>query len=79
MATSPRLSFKGYRFAEALYRNKDAIKGVIAILAGVNFLTGFDWKSLLISLGTAVVALGVKLMADAVDYYFSEVTILGTA
>jgi hypothetical protein len=75
MATNPRLSFKGYSLATALYRNKDSIKGILAILGGINFVLGFNWKTLLISLAGAFSALLVKLITDAVDYYFSEVTI----
>ena len=75
MVKSPRLSFKGYRFGEALYRNKDSIKGIIAILAGVNVLVGFDWKNLALSVGIAAIGLGVKLLADAVDFYFGEIDI----
>ena len=70
---SPRLSFKGYNFPTALYRNKDSIKAIIAILGGINLATGFDTKIVLISLLSSVFALGVKLIADAVDYYFTEV------
>ena len=71
--TSPRLSWIGYKFSEALYRNKDSIKGIIAIIAGINIAIGFDWKTLLITIGASVFALAVKLIGDAVDYYFSEV------
>ena len=73
MAKSPRLSFKGYKLSEALYRNKDSIKAIVAILGGVNVAVGFDWKTIGISFAGAVCALAVKLIADAVDYYFSEV------
>lgn len=73
MAKSPRLSFKGYSFGEALYRNKDAIKGIIAIIGGVNFAVGFEWKTLGISMVGGFGALAVKLVADAVDFYFGEV------
>jgi hypothetical protein len=74
MVSSPRLSFNGYRFSEALYRNKDAIKGIIAILTGITAFNGFDWQTFGLSVGIAIVGLGVKLLADAVDFYFSEVT-----
>jgi len=70
---SPRLSFKGYRFGEALYRNKDSVKGLVAILGGVNVALGFDPKALGLSLSVAVVGLGIKLLSDAVDFYFSSV------
>jgi hypothetical protein len=75
MAKSPRLSFKGYRFSEALYRNKDAIKAIVAILGGISFATQMDWKIISISLATASTALVVKLLADAVDFYFTEVDV----
>jgi len=73
MVKSARLSFKGYRFGEALYRNKDSIKGIIAILAGINTLLGFNWKTLGMNLGIAFIGLSVKLLSDAVDFYFTEV------
>jgi hypothetical protein len=79
MAASPRLSFSGYKFSEALYRNKDAVKALVMVLGGYNtYITvtgGFDWKALAISLGVAVGALGVKLISDAVDFFFTEVTL----
>lgn len=70
---SPRLSFKGYKLSEALYRNKDSVKGILAILGGINIAIGLEWRTFWISLGAGVFALVVKLIADAVDYYFSEV------
>jgi hypothetical protein len=73
MATSPRLSFKGYHFPTALYRNIDSVKAILAIIAGANFFSGFEYKTFLISLAAGGVALAVKLLADAVDYYFKEV------
>lgn len=79
MAMSPRLSFKGYSLGEALYRNVDAIKGVLAIIGGINvasvFAAGFEWRTVMISLGAAVAALLVKLLGDAVDFYFKEVEV----
>lgn len=72
MAKSPRLSFKGYKFSEALYRNKDSVKIITAILSAVNLAT-LDWTVLVSSLGLAVVSLGIKLVIDAIDYYFTEV------
>jgi hypothetical protein len=76
MAVSPRLSFKGYRIGQALYRNKDFIKSIIAILGTVNIamgVSGIDWAVIAWSLGGAVLTLCIKLLSDAVDYYFSEV------
>lgn len=70
---SARLSFKGYRFSEALYRNKDSVKAIVALLAGVNTFIGFDWKTFGTTIGVAVLGLGVKLLMDAVDFYFTEV------
>ena len=73
MVKSPRLSFKGYRIQEALYRNKEAIKSVLAIILGANFFAGFDLQVFLLSLGAATVALAGKLIQDAFDYYMTEV------
>lgn len=73
MTTSPRLSFTGYKFSEALYRNKDTIKGIIALLAGINTFTGFDWKTFGLTLAVAGIGLTTKLITDAVDFYFSDV------
>ena len=70
---SARLTFSGYNFKEALFRNKDSIKAIIAILMGINVAVGVDWKIVLISLGAGVASLAVKLIADAVDFYFSDV------
>lgn len=66
-------SFQGYSFKEALVRNKDAVKAVIAVITGANYLIGFDWRTFAISLGGGLIALGVKLLADAVDFYFGEI------
>lgn len=76
--TSPRLSFKGYTFGEALYRNKTEIKGIIAVLGTYSTylgVTGFDLQSFLIAVGAAVLTLGFKLATDAVDFFFKEVKI----
>jgi hypothetical protein len=67
------MSFKGYRLSTALYRNKDAIKGIVALLGGVQFALGFDWKALLLTLAGGVATLAVKLLMDATDYFFTEV------
>jgi hypothetical protein len=73
MTKSPRLSFKGYNISEALYRNLDSIKGVLALVTGVNFFAGFDYKTFLLTVGAASVALLFKLVEDAVHFYFAEV------
>lgn len=73
MAVSPRLSWKGYHFSEALYRNKDTLKGIIALVGGVNVAIGFDWKTFAITVGGAFVGFAVKLVVDAVDFYFGEI------
>lgn len=73
MVKSPRLSFRGYSLPTALYRNLDSIKAIVALITGANFFTGFELKTFLISLASGFVALLVKLLADAVDYYFAEV------
>lgn len=66
-------SFEGYSFNEAILRNKDAVKAILAIITGANFFVGFEPKTFLISLGAGVVTLAVKLLVDAVDFYFGEV------
>lgn len=73
MVKSPRLSFKGYQLGIALYNNKDAIKALVALLGVINVGVGFDWKTLGISFAGGFLALVVKLIIDAVDYFFTEV------
>jgi hypothetical protein len=77
MALSPRMSFKGYKFSEALYRNIDSLKALLTVVGGINFAlvfsTGFDWQTLLVSLAATGGALGVKLLIDAIHYFFAEV------
>lgn len=73
MKTSPRRSFEGYDFKEALVRNKDSVKALVAIITGANFLVGFDWKIFGLSLAGATIALATKLIGDAVDFWFGEV------
>jgi hypothetical protein len=75
MATSPRRTFKGYKFNVALARNKNEIKAIVAIIGGVNFAVGFSWHDFFTSLAAGVLALVVKLIGDAVDYYCTDVTI----
>lgn len=70
---SPRLSWKGYSFKQALFRNKNEVKAVLAIIVGANYLTGFDWKTFGLSVAAGVIALVSKLVWDAFDYYFTEV------
>lgn len=77
MVLSPRKSFRGYSLVMAIYRNKDSVKNIVGLLSGINvaaiFMAGFDWQTLLITLGAAVVGLIIKLIQDAVDFYFTEV------
>lgn len=75
MSNSPRLSFKGYSFKEALFRNKNEVKAVLSIIAGAAYITGFDLKTFGVALATAAVALASKLVYDAFDFYFSEVAL----
>lgn len=74
---SPRMSFKGYKFSEALYRNIDTVKALLTIVSGINFFVAFngsyDWHTLLVSLAATGGALAVKLLVDAINYYFAEV------
>lgn len=71
---SPRMSFKDYSFRKALVRNKDSVKAILALIAGTNFFVGFEPKVFLLSLTAGVVALGVKLLVDAVDFWYGEIT-----
>jgi hypothetical protein len=76
MAKSARLSFKGYKIQEALYRNKDAIKYIATIIAGYSAYTtatGFDIKMFGIAIGAGIATLGGKLLLDAIDFYFTDV------
>jgi hypothetical protein len=70
---SPRLSFKGYNFGIALSKEVDSIKALVAIITGVNFYTGFDWKTFLLTLAAGTATLAAKLIANAIDFYFKEV------
>ena len=72
---SPRLSFKGYRFTEALYRNKDTVKLVLVAVTGYSYLVGFDWMPFTQSVAAGFIALAGKLVMDAFDYYFSKVEV----
>lgn len=71
--SSPRLSFKGYSLPLALYRNKDAIKAIIAIIAAINVVGPVDTRKFLLQLAVAGFGLGIKLLQDLVDFYFTEV------
>lgn len=79
MVKSPRLNLKGYDVRVALYRNKDAVKAIVTIITGYNSFitstTGFNWKSFLMSIGIGIAALAGKLLADLVDFFFTEVEI----
>jgi hypothetical protein len=72
---SPRLSWRGYNLGIAIAKNKDSLKSVIAIIGGANIMLGFDWKTLGITVLGGIIALVVKLVGDAVDYYFTDVEI----
>lgn len=73
MVKSPRFSFKGYKFSEALYRNKDLLKGVVVLVTGVTSFVGFNWRTFGMSVGAALLGLVGKLVLDAFDYFFTEV------
>lgn len=72
MTKSYRLSFKGYDVSEALYRNREYIKVVLAVFGTVNIAT-MDWKVFLASLGIATGTLAFKLGIDALHFFFTEV------
>ena len=71
--TSAAASFEGYSFKEALLRNKDSVKAILAIVTGANFFTGFDWQVFLLSLASGVIALATKLLLDAWDFWSGEI------
>ena len=76
MVKSARLSFKGYKIQEALYRNKDTCKLVLGAITGYSTYlgaTGFQWSAFGIAIGTAFATLAGKLLFDAMDFYFTEV------
>lgn len=73
MVNSPRLSFKGYSFPKALYRNKDIVKALLLFIVGYGYFQGFVLSAFLSGLGMSTAALAGKLVLDAFDYYFSEV------
>jgi hypothetical protein len=75
MVLSPRLSFKGYSIREALFRNKEYIKAILVVISGFNFYTGFDWKKALFSILAGIATLGVKMIIDAIDFYFTEIEV----
>lgn len=72
MTTSFRYSFKGYDIFTAIYNNKDLVKAILAIFGTINFIS-MDWRVFLTTLGVSVGALAVKLVIDALDFYFTEV------
>ena len=78
MATQLR-KFNGYSLPMALFRNKDSVKYLATIIMGyqtyVISTIGFDWKGFVLTLGLGLATLIGKLFADAIDYYFTEVTI----
>jgi hypothetical protein len=63
-----RFNFKKWNIKKLLKHNKESIKAVVVLLAGYNYLAGFNWKSLSIGVG----ALIGKMCIDSIDYYFSE-------
>ena len=73
MTKSPRLSFKGYKFTEALYRNKDIVKALIMLITGYSYLTSFDLTQFLLALSASAITLVGKLILDAFDFFFTEV------
>lgn len=72
---SPRLSFKGYNILIALDKNKDLVKGLVAVIAGYSYFNGFSLPAFWTAVGSSVVVLAGKLLVDAIDYFFSEVTL----
>lgn len=75
MILSPRKSFKGYSFKEALVRNKQWVKGIVLTISGIDFYTGFSWKKTLALLGAGIATLIIKMIIDAIDFWYSEIEI----
>ncbi len=71
---SYRYSFKGYDVLTALYNNKDLIKTILGIFGTINLLS-VDWVVFFTTLGVSVGTLAIKLIIDALDYFFTEVEI----
>lgn len=72
---SPKGSFKGYNFLTALARNKDSIKLFLSIIGTINIIPPFDWKTFGVTILGGLIALSVKLLSDAVDFFSSNVEI----
>ena len=66
---SPAMSFKGFNLMTLLYRNKEAIKLLIAFLIGYNYFAGFSLSSFLFGIG----GLLGKMAIDTIDFYFTDV------
>lgn len=71
--TSPKWSFKGYNFATAIGRNKEAIKLYLAAVGAVGAVPPFDLKTFLLVAGVGLVMLLFKLGADAVEFVSKDV------
>ena len=72
---SPRGSWKGYNFFTALKRNKDAVKLFLGIIGAINIIPPFDWKTCLVTIAAGLLALVVKIIMDALDFFTSDVKI----
>ncbi len=72
MAKSFRYSFKGYDLFTAIYKNKDLVKAILAVFGTINFIS-MDWRVFFATLGISIGTLGIKLIIDALDYFFTEV------
>jgi hypothetical protein len=70
--TSPAWSFKGYSFIVWAKKNKDNFKLILSGLFGLIavLVSGLD-STYSVPLGT-IVAVGTKLVLDAVEYYLTE-------
>lgn len=70
---SPKWSFKGYNFATAIGRNKEALKLYFAAVGAVGAVPPFDMKTFLLVTIVGFVMLLFKLAGDAVDFCRKEV------
>ena len=76
---SPKYSFKGYSFVEALARNLDAVKVLLAVIGAYTTYmdaTGtFNWAAFGMAFGGATAYLAYKLLLDAMHFFFKDVAL----
>ena len=68
MVETKKYSFRGWSFRAWAQHNKNNLKDLVILLAGVNYFTGFKFETLIASL---LVIVG-KLAVDTLDYWLKE-------